>query len=106
MREPAIACPVCETQTTVVDLPRHMESCNGPRDPHPLSEWMSWTEALALGVKQGTLSKWVRSGKVRMRGAPWRRKYLRRDIAKRMAGTTWVNVSKRKRFQSDLLEES
>ena len=92
MREPAVACPRCETQTTVADLPRHLSTCAGPRDPHPLSEWLTWTQALALGVRQGTLSKWVASGKVRARGRRWRRQYLRRDIARRIAESFQVET--------------
>jgi DNA modification methylase len=38
MREPAVVCPICETQTTAADLLEHIETrCPGPRDPNPLS---------------------------------------------------------------------
>jgi hypothetical protein len=82
MREPSMSCPFCETQTTVADMPRHVEACTGPREPHPLSEWVGWSDALALGVPAGTLSRWVRSGRVRARGERDRREYLRRDITR------------------------
>lgn len=83
MREPAIPCPFCETQTTVVDLPRHVkDGCPGQRAPHPLSEWVTWSEALALGVPRQTMSRWVRQGLVRARGERDRREYLRRDVTK------------------------
>jgi hypothetical protein len=96
MREPAIPCPHCDTQTTVADLLRHVETCPGRREPHPLSEWVGWREALALGVLPGTLSRWVRKGKVRTRGEAWRREYLRRDLAKLLAARR--GVSERKLF--------
>lgn len=81
MREPAVSCPLCEAQTTVADLPRHVESsCSGRREPHPLSEWLAWGEAVALGILEGTLCRWVKSGKVRFRGERDHREYLRRDL--------------------------
>lgn len=83
MREPAIVCPFCEVQTTVAELPRHArESCPGARAPHPLSEWVSWRDAMALGVPRQTLSRWVRRGQVRSRGERDRRQYLRRDVTR------------------------
>lgn len=44
MREAAVVCPVCETQTTAVDLLEHIETrCPGPREPNPCS-WMNQVE--------------------------------------------------------------
>jgi hypothetical protein len=96
MREPSIACPHCDTQTTAADLLRHLEACSGRREPHPLSKWVTWSEALALGVARDTLSRWVRQGRVRSRvsvrvdgernrGRPARRRYLLRDVTKLLA---------------------
>lgn len=86
MREPAIQCPRCGTSTTVVDLPRHRQTtCPGRREPHPLSEWISWGQALELGVPPGTLSRWVRRGEVRARGPRRRREYLRLDVTLMLA---------------------
>lgn len=96
MREPAVACPRCDAQTPPADLLRHVETCAGPRDPHPLSRWITWSEALDLGVRPRTLSGWVQRGWVRSRiraraegpasrGRPARRVYLLRDVTKRVA---------------------
>jgi hypothetical protein len=97
MREPAIPCPHCDTQTTAADLLRHVEtSCPGRRQPHPLAKWVTWGEALELGVSRDTLSRWVRKGWVAARsctrqdgparpGRPARQEYLLRDITKLLA---------------------
>lgn len=86
MREPSISCPICETQTTVGDLLEHLGTrCQGRREPHPLSDWISWAECLALGVRPATLHRWVRSGTVRSRGERDHRQYLRRDVVARLA---------------------
>ena len=82
-REPAVTCPACEAQTTPGDLPAHLEArCPGPREPHPKSRWIPWREARSLGVPKPTLSRWVGSGRVRVRGEPGEREYLLRDIAR------------------------
>lgn len=86
MREPAVVCPVCETQTTAADLVHHVETrCPGQRDPNPHSKWITWREARALGVAKGTLSRWIRKGNVRTLGEFQDRRYLLRDIAQRIA---------------------
>ena len=84
MREPSMNCPTCDTQITVRDAMRHAAACTGPRDPHPLSEWVTWAKALELGIDAGTLSRWAKSGKVRTRGPRRGREYLRRDLVKRL----------------------
>lgn len=82
MREPSVVCPACETQLPPADLLRHIDqTCPGPRDPHPQSAWVSWREALALGVRGYTLSRWAARGQVRHRGEVQDRRYLLRDIA-------------------------
>lgn len=86
MREPAVACPRCETQTTAADLLRHIEErCQGPREPHPQSKWITWLEARTLGASDRSLRRWVDRKLVRVQGEPWRRRYLLRDVAKRLA---------------------
>jgi hypothetical protein len=106
LREPAVACPHCDAQTTPADLLRHVDSCSGPREPHPLSKWVAWPEARELGVPKGTLARWVTQGRVRSRiraqGGRAFRLYLLRDVTKLMAlrkrigggsggGTRWVD---------------
>jgi hypothetical protein len=82
MREAAVVCPVCEAQTTARDLLGHMATrCPGRREPHPASAWVTWREALALGVPRGTLSRWVARGQVRSTGEILDRRYLLRDLA-------------------------
>lgn len=84
--EPSVVCPICEVQTTARDLLDHQaKRCTGQRDPHPCSAWVSWPEAIALGVTKWTLSRWVTAGDVRMRGEIQCRRYLLRDIVTRMA---------------------
>lgn len=86
MREPAVRCPSCDTQTTSNDLVQHVEErCQGPREPHPQSRWITFADAMKLGVQRGTLSKWVRKGRVRVRAAGEQRQYLLRDLAVRLA---------------------
>lgn len=84
-REPAVACPRCETQTTAADLLRHVGTCPGRRAPHPASKWVGWREAIDLGVSRSTLSFWAHRGMVRVQGEPERRRYLLRDLTVRIA---------------------
>lgn len=85
MREPAVACPQCETSTSPVDLVDHVKKrCTGHREPHPRSRWVTWREALEIGAQPGTLSKWVSRGVVRVRGERFDRQYLLRDLALRL----------------------
>jgi hypothetical protein len=96
MREPEMSCPLCETHTTAVDLPRHVEcSCPGRREPHPLSRWVPWREAVRQGVPRATLRRWVLEGRVRQRGPERHREYLLRDVSwhlavRRGARGTWL----------------
>lgn len=85
-REPAVVCPVCETQTTAADLIVHAKTrCPGQREPNPAAKWVSWREALALGVPGLWLSRWVQRGEVRAQGERGDRRYLLRDVATRFA---------------------
>lgn len=85
MREPAIVCPSCETQTTVADMPRHLASCPGPREPHPLSRWITWASAMRLGVSKRSLHYWTSTGLVRVEIVRGHRRYLERDVVMRIA---------------------
>lgn len=85
MREPAVVCPDCETQLLPADMLGHLARCEGPREPHPNSAWVSWREALALGILRGTLSRWVSRGLVRHKGELQARRYLLRDLARMLA---------------------
>lgn len=84
-REPAVACPSCDTQVMPTDLLAHGERCTGPRAPVPGSKWVTWREARALGVLPGTLSKWIERGHVRFLGERQDRRYLLRDLALRIS---------------------
>jgi hypothetical protein len=82
MREPAVTCPVCETQTTAAELLEHVETrCPGPREPNPNASWITWRQALAMGVPRVTMNRWVTSGLVRVRSELQAREYLLRDLA-------------------------
>jgi hypothetical protein len=85
VREPAVHCPTCDTQTTAADLIAHSARCQGRRDPHPGSRWITWREALALGVARATMNQWVNAGFVRVRGELQDRRYLLRDLVVRIA---------------------
>lgn len=85
-RESALACPVCDTQVMPEDLLAHLDQrCTGPRDPGPGSKWVDWRGAIALGVPERTLKRWVQAKHVRYRGGRGDRSYLRRDLVKRLA---------------------
>lgn len=86
MREPDIECPLCGVRTSVADLLRHVDAtCPRRRIPHPLARWVTWTEALELGVPKATMLDWVRRGVVQMTGAPKARRYLLRDLVRLLA---------------------
>lgn len=86
VRESSVTCPCCDTHVMPVDLLEHLElRCAGPRDPGPGAKWVTWREALKMGVRKETLSRWVRNETVRFKGAPGDRHYLLRDLALRIA---------------------
>lgn len=86
MREPSVSCPGCDTQTTASDLLAHVaQRCPGPREPGPGAKWVSWRDAVAVGVPKETIAFWARRGDVRTRGARGDRQYLLRDLALRVA---------------------
>lgn len=85
-REPAVSCPTCDMQVMPVDLLAHMDQrCPGPREPGPGAKWISWREALALGVGRQSLTRWVQAGMVRFVGGRLDRRYLHRDLALKVA---------------------
>lgn len=90
LREPAIACPACETQTTVRGLVQHLdERCPGRRPPHHLSEWVTWDEAMGVanpaGFHGSQVGDWIRDGLVRTRDDGPARRYLLRDLVQVIA---------------------
>jgi hypothetical protein len=85
VREGAIACPSCDTQVMPADMTSHLERCTGPREPGPGSKWVSWQEALAMGVTGRTIIRWRKRGWLRTQGGRGDRKYLLRDLVKRVA---------------------
>jgi hypothetical protein len=89
MRESSVTCPSCETHTMAGELLEHMaERCLGPEgrpEPHAGAQWISWRQAMRLGVPRWTLSRWAQAGEVRFLGERQDRKYLMRDVAIRMA---------------------
>lgn len=81
MRAPAVTCPSCDIQVMPSDLLAHVtQRCTGPREPGPGDKWLTWREAVALGVSEMNLSRWSRGGKVRSRGGRGDRQYLERDL--------------------------
>lgn len=85
-RDAAVRCPDCDMQVMPVDLLAHQrERCAGVADPGPGAKWVTWREALALGVPGKTFARWVERGFVRFTGERQDRKYLLRDLALRIA---------------------
>jgi hypothetical protein len=85
-REQPVACPSCDTQVMPEDLIAHMDQrCTGPREPVHGSKWLDWRSAIALGVPERTLKRWVQAKHVRYQGGRGDRLYLRRDLVKRLA---------------------
>ena len=104
MREAAVVCPICEVHTTARDLLGHIATrCPGRRVPHPASAWVSWREAIALGVPRGTLSRWVKFDLVRSRGPIKEQRYLLRDLATCLAWRTLLRRARRRRVDSGLV---
>lgn len=90
VREPAVACPGCGTRIMPVDLLAHLrDRCPGPPEPVAGSQWATWGEAVEMvklaGVSEMALSRWVRRGEVRYRGARGDREYLLRDLVLKVA---------------------
>lgn len=86
LAEPPVRCPGCDVATSPVDLLPHLaERCEGAREPGPSASWVDRRTAVALGVPAQTLHYWARRGLVRTRGEPMDRKYLLRDLARRVA---------------------
>lgn len=86
VREAAVPCPSCDTQVMPVDLLGHLEArCTGPREPGPGAKWVTWREALAMGVPKLTIVRWIKAGRVRRRGERGERRYLLRDLAQNVA---------------------
>jgi hypothetical protein len=85
-REPSIACPAdCGTHVQPSELLMHMDQrCAGPREPGPAAIWVDRQAAVSSGVPPETLQYWARTGKVRTRGDRMDRKYLLRDLARRV----------------------
>lgn len=86
---PPMRCGACGAGVQPEDFQGHVRRCSGRPEPHKLDKWIGHREALRLGVKRGTLSYWVTTGKVRTRrtranpggrGRRPRRKYLLRDV--------------------------
>jgi hypothetical protein len=85
-REPAVTCPICDTQVMPADLLAHLEQrCSGPREPGRGARWITHREVLAMGVARQTLSFWASRGFVRYTGDRQDRKYLYRDLAVKVA---------------------
>lgn len=86
--DPPDRCPGCGTATTPADFAKHVdERCPGApeREPGPASSWVDRQYAEKLGVPAETLHYWARRGLVRTRGDRMDRKYLFRDLARRVA---------------------
>jgi hypothetical protein len=80
-RESAIRCEQCQTQVMPAEYLRHRETrCAGRPEPDARSTWLTWSQALNVGVGQHTLSGWVRDGFVRVRGEKAQRRYLLADL--------------------------
>lgn len=89
-REPPMRCEFCGTLTTPGDLVAHVETrCQGPGEslePQKHWKWVDWRHAtVTLKVPPTTLSFWVRTGQVKFMGGRMDRKYLLRDLARKVS---------------------
>lgn len=85
-RDASVRCPHCDMQVMPVDLQAHVaQRCAGRPEPGAGAKWVSWREALALGVPGKTFARWVERGFVRFTGERQDRKYLLRDLALKIA---------------------
>lgn len=85
-RSAAVRCQECDMQVMPVDLVAHLEQrCAGRPAPGAGEKWLTWREALAMGVPRETLRRWVGAGFVRFVGERQDRKYLLRDLAQKIA---------------------
>lgn len=83
--EPPVRCPGCDTATSAQDLVSHVaERCPGASEPGPAANWVDRKYVEKLGVPAQTLHYWARRGLVRTRGDRMDRKYLLRDLARRV----------------------
>lgn len=86
VREPFVRCPACDTQLIPADVPAHVrERCTGRPEPHPLARWVTWREAVAMGMSAATLNRAVATGVVRARGKRSKRVLLLRDVVLELA---------------------
>lgn len=92
-REDPLRCPTCGMQLLPEELVRHMRNqnrCPGPApadrgEPLKNARYVSWREAMQMGVNRQTLSRWSKQGHVRWFGERQDRKYLLRDLARKIA---------------------
>ncbi len=81
LQEPPTRCHCCEMAVSPDDLLKHVDEwCKGRPDPHPYSRWISWGEAIALGLSKKRLELGIGSGEIRHRVKRGRKAYLKRDI--------------------------
>ena len=80
-RERPTVCLTCDMQMMPDDLPNHKKRCSGPG---PAIKFVTWPEALALGVPHSTFGRWVNEGLIRYEGDPPDRKYVKRDLIKEL----------------------
>ena len=94
MREDPLRCPRCGLGVQPDDLLKHVEErCEGRGGVPQQARWVTWSEALAMGVPRKTMHRWVRAGRVRSYGQPRKRKYLMRDISIQIAKRKIVSVT-------------
>lgn len=95
IREPPVRCPGCGMGIQPDDLPRHVEErCEGRGEVPQQARWVTWAEALEMGVPRKTLHRWIRAGRVRSYGQPRKRKYLMRDISIQIAKRKIISVTR------------
>lgn len=98
MREPGVQCPQCETMCGVDDLLGHLATrCNGLREPHPHSRWLTVTQAVELGVARKTLYRWAASERVRTKPGDGGQRFLARDVTRRIADSLTGDTGSKRR---------
>ena len=90
-REQPVRCPACSMACVVEQLLAHVrERCEGRPEPGPLARWLTWREAVAMGLPKTGLHRATAQGHVRAHGPLKRRLYLARDVVLEVARRAMV----------------
>lgn len=78
-------CPVCYVAIMPMDEESHVDRCVGQPPPGPRSRWVSFSQALKMGITGAQLSRRASDDRIRTKGEHGHRRYLLRDITRFLA---------------------